>query len=214
MVSATEKIKVGMADYTLAQAMADIADLRRQLVGLQSVDGNAPPKTTGSIVQNAVTSASDSPLSDAFTIDGGDAQVATTYRLTTWGSCTWGSTQQAIVFALYLGGVSQATAAVGATQFAASAGIRWQLVLNAQCATTGAAGTWSFNLSGFMSLASGNLLAGIGANGTIGITGGTGTNVTQDTTVNNDMQLQAHWGATTGSPTITCRGQSFERIGP
>jgi len=173
----------------------------------------ALPASVGDPTQFTVTQATDNPLSSTFTIPANDPQVGTTYELDVWGSCTWGSTQQALVLSLYLGGVNQASEAIGATQFNASAGIRWKVRLIAQCATTGAAGTWSFSMEGAVSLASGNLLAGTGANGTIGIAGGTGTNVTQDTTVSNAFLLQAHWAATTGAPTLTTRGALFKRSG-
>jgi hypothetical protein len=173
----------------------------------------AVPSTLGDPTNFAVTQATDQPASQSVSVLGNDAQVGTTYELDIWGSCTWGSTQQTLTFSLYFGGSARATAPIGATQFSASAGVRWKVHLVAQCATTGAGGTWSFSLEGAMSLAAGNLIAGIGANGTIGFATGTGANVAIDTTVNNAFLLETAWASTTGGPTMTTRGSLFRRSG-
>jgi hypothetical protein len=173
----------------------------------------AVPITIGDSTNFVVTQATDNQASQSFTVPGNDANVGTTYRLSVWGSATEGSTSQALTWSLYFGGSSRAAAPVGGGQWSASAGIRWKIILIAQCVTTGAGGTWTFSIEGSMSLASGNLLAGVGANGTIGFATGTGANVSVDTTAANSMLLEAAWASTTGAPTLTSRGSLFERLG-
>jgi hypothetical protein len=195
--------------------MADIASLRSQIVGLNSVDGNQPHRGQSSAGGTGVTAASDTPLSDAFTIDGGDANANTTYRLTAWGTGTQGSTNQTLTLSVYFGGSSRASFTIGTTEWSGttSQGFRWKAELIAQCHSNGAGGTWSFCISGYESVAA-NIFSSNGANQTMAGVASTGADVTVDTTVNNDMLLEAAWGSTTGSPTLTCRGNFFERIGP
>ena len=216
MVSTKENIKVGMQDYTLRQAMTDIASLRSQIAGFQSVDGNPPHKATVDTNSFTVTSASATALSQTFAIDGGDPQAGTTYRLTAWGNGTWGSTAQAMGWWIGFPDLTEfgTHQAWGAALLAASAVFRWNAVINLMCLSPGASASWHGTLAMVISETANSITnASAAFNSTAGAQGPS-SNVTQDSTVSNNLCLAVNWGSTTGAPTITCHASILERIGP
>lgn len=196
----------GSALFSLAGTAQHITD-----AGLTG----ALPATLSDTGQNTVTQASSTPLSAAFTVPANDANVGTAYRLIAWGTGTQGTSNQTLTLSLFFGGSSRSSFTIGTGEWTGttSTAFRWKVELIALCATTGAGGTWSFCMSGYES-ATGNIFSSNGANNTMAGCDSTAANVTVDTTVSNSMLLEANWGATTGGPTLTCRGQTFERIGP
>lgn len=150
-------------------------------------------------------------LSTPYTIAASDAAQFVTYRLTSWGTATWGATPQKLQLAMVLAGTAIGTQPlIASTAFSANAVLNWRLVLELMCVSTGASGTWSAALSGCFTETANNVLPATAADNTVPIVAVTGTDVTQDTTVANSLAIQAMWVTTTG-PTITCINTRFER---
>lgn len=163
---------------------------------------------------STVTGTGLAPIATSYTIPANDAAVGTLYRLTMWGAGTWGSTQQKLTFAMALAGTALTPQpSIAATALAASAAFSWRAVIELQCVSTGATGTWSASLHGTVTETANALVPGTAADNTIPFEGNTGlSDVTQDTTAAISLVLQAQWGSTTGAPTITGVSTYRERL--
>lgn len=169
--------------------------------------------TLGDSNNNAVTQTALTTLNTAYTIPASDAAAFTTYRQTSWGFGTWGSTQQALTFAIALAGTDIGNQpAIASTAFSASAAFRWEITLTLKCTSTGASGTWSASLRGILTQSTNAILPGTAADNSVPFTANTNADVTQDTTVGVSLAIQAKWAATTGAPTITCTDTVMERL--
>ena len=149
-----------------------------------------------------VTGTGFSAITKSWTIPANDAQVGTVYRITMWGRGTQGSTQQQLKMHGF-GGNAQVTTTTGFV--GASLGFGWRAVSELIITGTGAGGTGhaTFQLTVGNGGATPNFFA----------TASTATGVTLDTTILNSFVPAAAWGSTTGSPTVTCEGSYFERLG-
>ena len=167
-----------------------------------------------------ITGTSAAALSAVWTIPANDANLGTCYRLTAFGNGTWGSTQQALAFGIGFPGNTEfgTHQAVGAPNFQVSATFRWMAILTIMLVgTPGASASWNgqMMLNITQTANSINTVQNPPSAGTnsIGAAQGPSSNVTQDSTISNAFQMIAWWGSTTGSPTITCHGTLFERLG-
>jgi hypothetical protein len=152
-----------------------------------------------------VTQASLTDLSTVYVIPANDAAVGTAYRITCYGQGTWGSTQQQLNMQITLGSsTSLGQANIPSTALAASTSFRWYAVMNFVVATTGSSGSAIGGLDGH--------IYATGATGTAGRAIACAGAVTMNTTVANNFRLQASWGSTTGTPTLTCLATIFERV--
>ena len=176
----------------------------------------AIPAVTADTGTTTVTGTTIGPLSAVWTIPANDANVGTTYRLSAWGNGTWGSTQQALAFVIDFpaGNEFGTHQAVAAATFPISAVFRWNAILWITCLATGAGGTWHGSCNFAISETANSLNPGTASTNTIGAAQGPSSNVSQDTTVSNQLAFGAWWGSTTGAPTITCHGTLMERVGP
>jgi len=168
-----------------------------------SADGNA----------HTVNGASFADLSSVYQVPAGDASAGTAYRLATFGNGTWGSTQQTLTVSTALAGTQIGIApAVVSTALSASAAFDFELEMLLICVTNGSSGTWVARVRGLVNETANALLPGTAADNTVGLTGCTHAAVTQDTTIANNLSIQAKWASATGSPTLTCRGTLFEKV--
>lgn len=160
------------------------------------------------------TGTSLAPVSTTYTIPASDAAVGTVYRLTAWGAGQWGSTQQKLTFAIALAGITLAPQpSIAAAALSASAAFSWRALLELECLSTGATGTWSASLSGTVTETANAELPGTAADNTVPFAGNTGlTDVTQDTTAAISFVIEAQWASTTGAPTITGVSTYRERL--
>lgn len=152
-------------------------------------------------------------LSSVYQIPAGDAQSGTAYRLSIFGNGTWGSTQQVLTFTTALAGTAIGTApAIASTALSASAAFDFDVSVLLICVTPGSSGTWAARVSGQVNETANALLPATAADNTIGLTGCTHTAVTQNTTIANNLSIQAKWASATGAPTLTCNGTLFEKV--
>jgi hypothetical protein len=149
------------------------------------------------------------PLCNTYTIPGGTANVGTIYRGRTGGTGTWGSTQQQLTLQQFIGNSSVNQLNVAAAAFAASAPVDWDLWFEYMITVTGASGKCRTRMVLAMSV---NNAAANNSNGVIAVRRAVSVNI--DTTVSHTISIEALWASTTGSPTLTGDGVSYERLGP
>jgi hypothetical protein len=167
-----------------------------------SLDSTQADTTT-----HTVTQASANPLSTSYNTTAGDA-ANVTYRLTSFGNGTWATSgPQQLNIISYYAGSSVNSGGVAAGTFATSQSFYWRAVFTVIVSTTGSSGS----MNCLLDICTGATTAGAADQGqsTLRFTNGT----TINTTIANAMQLQADWGSTTGSPTLTAYGTIFERMG-
>lgn len=153
------------------------------------------------------TSASDIAITTLWNIPANDVGGETVYDLYAWGHGTWGATAQNMQVDGWLNGTAFTGAPVlDATTFNVNELFNFEIHLKIMFTLNGASGTFKWVLK---------VVASSNAHGTQN--GYTmirrGTGVSCNTTVLNQLQLAAAWGATTGSPTATCEGSIFQRLG-
>jgi len=164
---------------------------------------------------HTVTQATLTQLSKVFAVPANDAQTGTVYRLTAAGTAVWGSTQQALTFALSAFGVANfASLPIGATEFTASLALQWRLVAEVAVQAGGNPGTILGGMSAGVAVSGANELTQVNTNQSAGgFASFNAANATANTQVNANVTLQAKWAATTGAPTITCGYSYLERLG-
>jgi hypothetical protein len=145
-------------------------------------------------------------ITKAWSVPANDAIANSCYRIKAFGNGTWGSTAQQLNFALELGtGIQILTLGIPSNAFAISTNFNFDVEGEIIVLTTGAGGT-----------VVGKLRVSISSNA-VDLTGispvRTGTGLAFDTTAAKTFAIQADWASTTGAPTLTCRGSTFERIG-
>ncbi len=154
---------------------------------------------------HTVTASSFTQLSPYFSVPANDPQVGTAYRITAWGTGTWGSTVQQANFSFAQNNASQTTAGMASGSFSTSQAIVWRWTALIVIQTVGSGGTYEVAHEVFASQAS----AGTTTNFAVRATTGNAI----DTTSSNTFGLGFSWAATTGAPTITCQGGLFEKLG-
>lgn len=152
--------------------------------------------------------ASEIPITNAWNIEANDVGGETVYDLWAWGNGTWGSTVQNMKYDIALNGVvfTANPTLLDASTFTASEAFNFEIHARIMFTLNGAGGSfkWFFKI-----VASSN--SHTQQNGYTAIRRGTG--VACNTTVLNQLSLVAGWGSVTGSPTATCEGSVFQRLG-
>jgi hypothetical protein len=168
---------------------------------------------TGDTTQHTVNGATLSGLSTIYSIPAGDASAGTAYRITVFGTGEWGSTAQALTFAVAL-----ADTAIGQEPVIASSALSTSAVFAFDvtalliCVSSGSSGTWVARVAGTVTQTANAIVPGTAADNTIPFTGVTTSAAAQNTTVANDFAIMAKWASTTGTPTLTCMGTLFEKV--
>lgn len=153
---------------------------------------------------HTVTAATLADLSSVYVIAANDGSANTAYRITCYGTGTWGSTVQNLTFQGTLASTSLGSGAIPSSALTASNTFRWYVTLNLVVATTGVSGT---AVGGFDAQIY-NTNGGGQAGRAIACAGA----VTMNTTIANNFKLQANWASTTGASTLTCQATIFERV--
>lgn len=173
----------------------------------------------GFAVTSTVTQAASTALTGNWTIPAGDGQVGTVYRLTARGYGEWATSgPQSLSVQTALNGAAVRTEVISSAVFATSQHFEWRAVYEVCIIATGNVSTGKAWLTGEMTLSAtgathtlttGQVTVLFGSNDSPGSANGEAF----DTTASNTMQIMALWGSTTGTPTITCRHQTWERVG-
>lgn len=229
-----------MDTYTIEQAEEDIATLRGQIQLLTEIIqmSNGPTPNTpasGTVAlfasggqpnylnsaglqmglvgaQNAtypgtaVTAASLTNLG-TFTIPANDAEVGAIYELEAEGNGTQaGTTATTLQLGVALGGTAASNQIMGSGFCPAGGTFRWSAAVRAICVTTGVSGTWRTKILA-------TVCQNATPNNAVTITDTQiATPITGNTTSSLTLALQAAWGTTTGSPTLTNQCQVPKRI--
>jgi hypothetical protein len=112
----------------------------------------------------------------------------------------------------YTGGPGMGAILIAATFFPVSQGFNWVWETDLIFTVLGSPGTWIASSRLNISQPTVGNLPGTPASNAMGCAS-TGQGTALDTTVLNHWALYCSWASTTGAPTITCAGSSFERIG-
>lgn len=154
---------------------------------------------------HTVTAQSLTDLSSVYVIAANDGSANTAYRITCYGTGTWGSTAQNLTFQATLGSsTSLGSGAIPSTSLTISNTFRWYVTVNLVVATTGVSGTavGGFDAQIYNTNGAGQAGRAIACAGS----------VTMNTTIANNFKLQANWASTTGASTLTCQATIFERV--
>lgn len=175
------------------------------------------PLTNGNVQANGVTGTSFNNLSAAWSIAANDPNVGTCYRLKVIGYGKQGSTAQLLGIRVTSYGQTVASG-FDSSKIPANAVFWWDVEAMVMCVTTGAGGTGWLYIRGAVSPVTRAFdptatfspfpFAAISVSG-----GGGGGTLAIDTTSATTMVIDAAWGSTTGSPTVTGASSTFERIG-
>jgi hypothetical protein len=168
----------------------------------QLVGGNSSATTF------TVTGTSAAAISKTYQIMASDPQIATVYRLKVFGNGTNGSTADSLHIGISVAGADVAECALTSTIIPASGNFGFVAEFNLVFSATGVSGSYNAYNHGQISqfnntLTSSNSLGWAAQNS--GNTVNTGTQI--------NVFAYAFWFTNTGSPTLTSRGSTFERIG-
>lgn len=156
-----------------------------------------------------VTAASQTRISSGYTIPANDAQAGTAYRISCWGTGTQGSTVQTLAFRANYAGGGGFNACTIANSFAGvSHPFRWNAEATLVIPSAGTTIKPSLMLRGIIADTNSSPNSFTPFCSEFDDTNGT----TLNTTVAWTLQIECAWGATTGAPTITCKGTLFERV--
>ena len=154
----------------------------------------------------SVTAATMTPISSQYAIDAFDAAVGTTYRLSCWGVGAQGSSAQTLSFrANTIAGSGLNLVTIANSFCATTAQFRWFARMTTTCAATGSGGTITGFLEGLV-IQTGVTTPSIQFNSEW-----TGSAI--NTATNWGIEIDCEWGSVTGTPSITCNGTLFERLG-
>ena len=176
------------------------------------------PGFTGTMAANqsdigryTLTSTSLVPMSRAYIIPAGDAQVGTLYRLSVWGDATYGATAESLAWSLIGWGNTYATAAWGQAPTLTNTTYEWYVTMIAQILVTGSGSsgsvqTWLTGTYGIFNTNLGNAQYGGALTGAIGL-----PDAGINTTAAGTLELQMKFG---GPATAHSYGSMLERLGP
>lgn len=160
----------------------------------------------------STTAATNTQITNQYTVPANDANVGTTYRLTAWGDmhiAALGSEQAAHWWVTAFGNTLTTVSIASATEFTTGTFYSWHLTSTVQVTSTGsggAANAWMSGVYGAFNTPQQEGNAGALANGTSGNAAATNAAST--------IYLQAAWSATETSQTMRCFGSTLERLGP
>src|SRR5216684_129244 len=156
------------------------------------------------MTQYTATTATPTQASAIWSIPAADAVLpGATYEFWASGSGTWGSTQQALTFGLYIQGTQHIVTTIPATTFAINSIFHWMFWVRFYCVVTGSSATWYPE----------HRLLASGANQQTAwdITETLTTLYTQSSLASQTVELQASWASVTGAPTVTTVANWFRR---
>lgn len=160
---------------------------------------------------NTFTSATQGNLCTAYVIPAGEADYAgAAYELRCAGTGTQGSTQQTLLFEMFLGSAFGSIPTLGAVDFSAGQTFTYSLVMSLTC-SDGISGWW------------GDLLGAVVESSTTIIPGTSGQQGVPIAAANSGVHtaavsgaltavIQAKWASATGAPTITNNKTTFRKV--
>jgi hypothetical protein len=159
-----------------------------------------------------VTAAASTNLSTPYTIPAGEPYAGAAYELHCAGFGVWGSTQQNLTLAPFLGSgtVGSPTRVVAAAAFSISATFQWAVTLEFTCGDGVSA--WQVSLSGSIVETAAALNPGAAGTNAIALAGATTTAYTAAVSSALPAALRAQWASATGAPTITCVRTTFRKV--
>ena len=153
-----------------------------------------------------VTAATMTPISSQYAIAANDAAVGTAYRLTCWGVGAQGSSAQNLsVRANTISGVGLNLVTIDSGFCSTTAQFRWMARMTTVASAIGSGGTITGFLEGLV-VQTGVTSPSINFNSEWS---GSAIN----TSTNWGIEIDCEWGSVTGTPSITCNGTLFERLG-
>src|SRR5574341_135819 len=228
-VTADGKISWGSGssatDTNLYRSAANTLKTDNSLVGASALDiagnatfgGNLTISTGDLVIGSAIhrnqlhtaTTVANTTTETAFVtlnIPASDAVVGAVYKIHAYGTLGVTGTPT-ITFRGRLGGAAGTQMVVfpAVTVRSVATDGYWDIIYFLTCVTTGVSGTWAP-----MMKYSHNFLTSVTTYTHLGPI--TGTPVTRDTTISNDLVLTATWSAASSSNTITCRGSEAIRV--
>jgi hypothetical protein len=153
-------------------------------------------------------------LTKIWSVPANDPTLTSGYRLTSGGTFSLGGTAQ--ILTVCLNTFSNSTAIVlpiGGAEFAINTSFWWRAQGEVTWSAVGASGTFIGGLKVDIGVSGGNQATVAGTGQTAGGFAAYGTAASINTTSSSSIALQAKWGATVGSPTISGKYSTFERIG-
>jgi hypothetical protein len=161
---------------------------------------------------NSVTGTSLADLA-TFTVPANDPVAGAVYEIEAWGNGSQGSSRQTLQIGTALGSTAMSSLTWGTVAFQASATFRWWAVARVICLSPGASASWVSLVRGMVAQFNANL-APTNANESSGCSSEAqgGTTYTISSLANQTLRLQAAWGATGSSPSLTTTVACCRRI--
>lgn len=163
---------------------------------------------------NTASGTSFSKLSSVWSVPANDANVGTAYRIKGYG---FGFVQNTVM-TLHINGFGAvlATLPIGAVAFPnAGQGFDFDFEAIVRIAITGVSGQASGSLSANFSVDSSNIAGGSGSQGSFGANrNAEGNPQTINTTINQNITVQASFSSVVAGQFIECTFDTFERLGP
>jgi hypothetical protein len=160
--------------------------------------------------QTTVTAAASTALSSAYVIPAGEANYAgVAYELECGGQGTWGSTQQALTFAMYIGGTFGSGATAAAASLSISATFSWIARMKLICSD--GTSSWWAGMWATVQQNTNNVLPGTAADNSVPLISTNSAARTASTASSITVEIQAKWASTTGSPTLTNYWTTFRK---
>jgi hypothetical protein len=156
------------------------------------------------------TSATQGNLCTPYVIPAGEAYAGVAYEMSCCGFGVWGSTQQALTFALFLGTAFGSNPTVGSVAFSVSAAFAYSLTMRLTC--TDGISQWWGDLQGAIVNSVGNINPGTASTNAVpiaGVNSGAHTGVTSGALT---AVIQARWNSATGAPTITNTKTTWAKV--
>ena len=161
---------------------------------------------TGDANTRTVTGTSMANISSQSVIAANDALIGTCYRQSSWGTGTQGSSAQNLSFrANTIGGGGLNAVTIDSGFCSSGAQFRWMARMTLVVSAIGSSGAVGGFLEGLV-VQTGVTTPSINFNSAWNA-------VTTNTAASWGIEIDCDWASTTGSPTISCNGTLFERIG-
>jgi hypothetical protein len=171
------------------------------------------PMTQADVSSHTASTTGFQNLTKIWSVPAGDVQVNTVHRLTASGTISAGTTPQVLTFCLNDYSSTAVQLPIGSAEFLAGTSYWWRAQGDIVWNVAGVSAAFSGGLSVELGVSGANQATVAGTAQTAGGFAGFGTASGIDTTVNGSVALQAKWGSTTGSPSITGDYSVFERLG-
>jgi len=161
--------------------------------------------------QNTANTTGFQSISKGINIPGGSLRAGTFMRMTSGGTFSIGTTSQVLTFAFNLEANTTIQLPIGSAEFAVSTSFWWIAQGFGVFNSVGASGDYFGGLHVALGVSGGNQATVAATSQTAGGFAAYGHATSVDTTGTHTSAIQAKWGATTGSPTISGFFTIFER---